>query len=106
MDGAANPTTGVCYEKGQLEQGRGRTACGERGEVKLDRLWGDEAVDKMNGFRFDLEIERDRFLGLSGCAHPRTERSGMHSSFVMSMVRGMSHRLWIHHPAQHEQAHG
>lgn len=91
-------------EKRELEQEGGRTACGERGEVKLDRLGGDEIVDKMNGFRFDLEIERDRFLRLAGCAHPRTERRGMHGGFVVSMVRGMSHRLWIHHPAQNQQA--
>ena len=92
------------YEKGQLEQEGRRTARSESREGKLNRLRGAEAVDKMNGFRFDLKVERDRFLRLAGCAHPRTERRGMHGGFVMSMVRGMSHRLWIHHPAQNQQA--
>jgi hypothetical protein len=104
VDGAGESTTGV-YGKGQLEQEGGRPSRGKREEVELDRLWGDEVVDKMNGYRFDLEVERDRFLGLAGCAHPRTERSGVHGGLVMSMVRGVSHCLWIHHSAQHEQAH-
>jgi len=70
----------------------------------LDRLWNEEAVDKMNGFRFDLKVERDRFLRLPGGAHPRAEGGGVRGGFMMGMVRGMRHRLGIHHPAQHEQA--
>ena len=70
----------------------------------MDRLWGDEAVDKMNGFPFGLEVERDRFLRLPSCTHPRAEGRGMSGGFVMRMVRGMGHRLRIHHPAQDEQA--
>ena len=85
---------------------RRRTAGSESRKVKLDRLWNEEAINKRNGFRFDLEIERDRFLRLPGCAHPCAESGGMGRGFVMGVMRGMGNRLWIHDPAQDEQADG
>lgn len=59
----------------------------------------NEAVYGRDRFHFDLEIERDEFLCLTGRAHPRAEGRGMRRGFVMSMVSSMSHRLGIHGPA-------
>lgn len=87
-----------------LEQVERGASASERSGVNFDRLGCDEAVRGVSGCRYDLQIERNRFLCLAGCAHPRAERRRMGRRFVMGMVRGMRHRLGIHHPAQDEQA--
>jgi len=61
-------------------------------------------IDRMKNFRLDLEVEGHAFLRLPRRAHPRTEGGGMGGRFVVRVMRGMRYRLWIHHPAQREQA--
>jgi hypothetical protein len=82
----------------------GRTAGRWDNEVKIYRLLRGKAVYGGDDFRFDLEVERDEFLRLAGRAHPRAKGGGVRRGFVMGMMRGMCHGLWIHQPAQDEQA--
>lgn len=88
----------------RLKEEGGGTAGRESNQVKFDRLSGDERIIERLHFHFNLEVERNVILRLTGRAHPRAERCGMRGGFVMGMMRGMPDRLRIHHPAQNEQA--
>ena len=105
-DGAClrNPSTAPPCQKDHLDEEGGRTAGRESNQVKFDWLSGDGRIIERRHFYFDLEVEGDVFLRLTGRAHPRAEGGGMRGSFVMGMMRGMRDRLWIHQPAQDEQA--
>jgi len=67
-------------------------------------LLSDNVVNERDDFYLNLEVERDVFLRLTGRAHPCAEGCGMGRGLVVSMVRGMRHRLRIHHAAQDEEA--
>jgi len=81
-----------------LGQG-GRPARGKECENGFDWKGNIEMIDRMKNFRFDLKMDRHTFLRLPRCAHPRTESGGMRGTFVVRVMRGMRHRLRVHHPA-------
>jgi hypothetical protein len=81
-----------------LDQGR-RPARGKECEKRFDGSVKIEMIDRMKNFRLDLKMERHTFLRLPRCAHPRTKSGGMRSGFVVRVMRGMRHRLRVHHPA-------
>lgn len=81
-----------------LGQG-GRPARGKECENGFDWRGKIEMIDRIKNFRLDLEMERHTFLRLPGRAHPRTEGGGMRGTFVVRVMRGMRHRLRVHHPA-------
>jgi hypothetical protein len=96
-------STGDAYAKQDaLEEGRRRTAGRGSNEVEFDGWLSDNVVNERDDFYLNLEVERDVFLRLTGRAHPRAKGGGMGGGFVMSMVRGMRHRLRIHDAAQDE----
>ena len=88
-----------------LDQGR-RPARGKECEKRFDGSVKIEMIDRMKNFRLDLKMERHTFLRLPRCAHPRTKSGGMRGTFVVRVMRGMRHRLWVHDPTQREQAEG
>ena len=51
-----------------------------------------------------VKAERNPFEDLPCCTDPGAQRSRVGRSLVMRMVRGVSHRLGIHQPAEEQEA--